>query len=323
MPDTAIFSEVWHDWEISKTKMDSSLGTMNLYFLNEKIGYSAGGRGLYKTIDAGQSWQKININSILPPTNVFFVNEQIGFAGTMAFSSCQEEDCKKGAGLFKTIDGGKTWSKTFFKEYYYIYSLRFINEKVGFAIGEPIFDFLQLLKTEDGGETWNVAARGLGTTQNVTPFSTIDSTVFHLTYKNTIMKSPNAGKTWREVGSIAPDVYLGMHFTDTKTGYIYSVSKMNKTIDGGASWQTIDFPYNKSYPLLNFINNQEIVGISSSENGQFGFTTSDGGITWKKANATYPALKIQYYHFPTNNVGFGSNGNNFYVMRKKSSPTHQ
>jgi hypothetical protein len=52
--------------------------------------------------------------------------------------------------LFKTSDGGTTWQNLNYNYPYYIQSVMFLNEQVGF-----ISFYNALLKTTDGGLTWN------------------------------------------------------------------------------------------------------------------------------------------------------------------------
>lgn len=319
VPGTNLFTEVWDGWEITKIKTDSALGSMDVYFLDENNGFVSGGRGLHKTSDAGKSWLRIDINTNLPLTTVFFINEQLGFTGSKGLTGCKTGDCGKGSGIFKTIDGGQTWSKVFFEEYYYIHSLRFTTEKIGFAVGEPIFDSPQLIRTVDGGETWEVVVRELGTGRNAPLFCVIDNTLFLLTFENKILKSQDSGETWMEINRINPDIYLGIKFIDEQTGFIYSTSKISKTTDGGASWRVTNFPHRGLLPLVHFVNDKEIFGISSSEKGKFGYETSDGGITWKESKTVYPSLSMEHYHFPRQSIGFGAHGEHFYVIQKKDS----
>ena|SRR5579884_2794521 len=80
--------------------------------------------------------------------DVFFINSQVGWYGN-------------GAGrIFKTSDGGRTWTKTYEKPGTYVRAIGFIDAKVGFFgnIGTGYFpgvsDEQPLYRTDDGGSTW-------------------------------------------------------------------------------------------------------------------------------------------------------------------------
>ena len=81
----------------------SITGNLNeIQFLNENIGYTNSGRNFYKTLNSGNSWTYVgSIDSNISIPRFTFINENIGFAisgGTY------------GGQIFKTIDGGATWS---------------------------------------------------------------------------------------------------------------------------------------------------------------------------------------------------------------------
>lgn len=74
--------------------------------------------------------------------SVFFINNSIGFA-------CGGKRNFEGY-IYKTTNGGSSWSKTIVGKPRCIYDIYFINDSVGFAGG----DFLYLLTTNDGGDNW-------------------------------------------------------------------------------------------------------------------------------------------------------------------------
>ncbi len=130
------------------------------------------GDGLYKTTDGGSNWQKIGLDSteriskiIVDPTDKKTV--YVAAPGPLWKSSTHR-------GLYKTIDGGKTWNK-----------ILYVNEESGCAdiamipgksttMFASIWQFRRkaysfssggpgsgLYKTNDGGKTWNKLSKGL------------------------------------------------------------------------------------------------------------------------------------------------------------------
>ena len=130
------------------------------------------GDGLYKTTDGGNNWQKIGLDSteriskiIVDPIEKKTV--YVAAPGPLWNSS-------KHRGLYKTIDGGKTWDK-----------ILYINDDTGCAdiamhptktntlfasvwqFRRKAFSFSSggpgsgLYKTQDGGKTWNKLNKGL------------------------------------------------------------------------------------------------------------------------------------------------------------------
>ena len=75
------------------TKVDDS-GIYDAYFVSENIAYALGDN-IWKTIDAGHSWDLVHAFSSPSSSykTLFFTNEMNGWANA-------------GSGLFKTVDGG-------------------------------------------------------------------------------------------------------------------------------------------------------------------------------------------------------------------------
>lgn len=72
-------------------------------------------------------------------SKVLFVDSQVGFAAGLF------------GNIFKTIDQGKSWTKTDNKNNGHIYDFCFVNNKTGYACGQR-----EIVKTIDGGNSWKV-----------------------------------------------------------------------------------------------------------------------------------------------------------------------
>ena len=114
-----------------------------IQFTDSQTGYIIGGDNsggyLLKTINAGQEWQLINLNT--PgnemPSGMFFLNNSAGFVS--------------GEKLFrKTIDGGKTWSDVMGSVSENFSDINFKNGVEGYTAS----DNGKYLKSIDGGITW-------------------------------------------------------------------------------------------------------------------------------------------------------------------------
>jgi len=133
---------------------------------------SMAGSGVYKSIDAGKTWQQMGLAGTHTIARIVIHPENPDIVYVAA--SGHEWTDNKERGVFKTIDGGKTWKKIFY-----------INKKIGAidlvmdpsdsnvlyasmwnrirrrwsdprpGLGDGIF------KTTDGGKTWNHLTNGL------------------------------------------------------------------------------------------------------------------------------------------------------------------
>lgn len=124
-----------------------------IQFLNNEVGYVSGGYttggvaggifsfgDIYKTIDRGNTWERLDINPS-EITAMYFVDENIGiFADYSGI-------------IHQTTDGGSNWeviSEALCG--YYIEDIIFTDQNIGYAVYYEGIIF----KTEDGGKTWKV-----------------------------------------------------------------------------------------------------------------------------------------------------------------------
>jgi photosystem II stability/assembly factor-like uncharacterized protein len=195
--------------------------------------------------------------------DVFFLNENIGWAVKGYYSA-----------LYKTIDGGNTWSEQIaiggLGGNYYFRNVEFIDENIGF-IGTLNGGFF---KSIDGGANWNLVT-------NITPY---------------------------------PVAICGMDAVGTTIygcGAFFSPGFIIKSIDGGLNWQYIDMsPYADALVELLFIDENVGFASGSNTNGAVILKTSDAGITWSTLyNGTIPGeyvWKLQILPNTNNNIIFGS-----------------
>lgn len=124
----------------------------NIQFLSNEIGYISGGYSgggiaggffsdgdIYKTINGGETWKRLNVNP-LEITAMYFTDENTGIFTD--FNGI----------VYQTIDGGTTWQ--IINDALcgnYVSDMIFTDKDTGYlAAGSIIF------KTEDGGKTWIV-----------------------------------------------------------------------------------------------------------------------------------------------------------------------
>src|SRR6188768_1418886 len=99
-------------WKVSKRSLGNYINERDLFFVNDQIGFIVGYNGnIYKTTNAGKSWEKKNSGTSLHLFSVFFLNENVGFAAGEVMRNCLSDDCNKGSVFLKTTDGGETWTK--------------------------------------------------------------------------------------------------------------------------------------------------------------------------------------------------------------------
>ena len=140
-----------------------------------------------------QNWEQLNIpESPSRYDDVFFLNENLGWAADGA-----------GSAVYKTTDGGNTWTQQSYNNGEYLRNIEFLNEDIGFlgALSETLY------RTTDGGETWEIVWDLQGAIPAICGLDTVgDSTVygcgayFEPAY---VIKSTDSGETWEVINMSA------------------------------------------------------------------------------------------------------------------------
>ncbi|WP_157972818.1 YCF48-related protein [Aureibaculum luteum] len=134
-----------------------------------------------------------------------------------------------------------------------------------------------------------------------------NETIVAVGTNGTIIKSDDAGDSWRMMSSEIFEHLNHVQFTSDKIGYAIG-EKMLKTEDGGETWYPLEF-LNKlnSYPRLNnlFFDNSE-VGYVFGGDGKI-YKTINGGRYWKALNHGNSSFSAGY--FVNQSIGYLTLGN--------------
>ncbi len=148
-----------NSWQIGQ--IDTLGRVVALSFSNSSTGFAFNNiRGIHKTIDAGKTWSDIENPRFC--STLHFINDKIGYAGNNVMPSSVMKDS---AQIFKTYNGGATWSKQNISPIASaVWKIRFTNFSVGFAIAGGISGFSEkgedwiecgnLFYTLNGGNNW-------------------------------------------------------------------------------------------------------------------------------------------------------------------------
>ncbi|MFK7953634.1 MAG: PKD domain-containing protein [Ekhidna sp.] len=198
--------------------------------------------------DASMSW--VNVNDFLAnlaisdiaydPTNTstFYLSTGLAYSGDI-----------RGAGIFKSIDAGATWSQissTNNSEFYFVQRLAID------ATGKIYATTLDGLKiSSDGGDTWTTALEGRAADVEVASNGTVYVT-FGVSSAGSIHKSEDNGSTWNEItpGTTARRIEIATAPSNGNVVYAVAdggpastdVEWFYKSSDGGASWDELTIP---------------------------------------------------------------------------------
>ncbi len=162
----------------------------SVFFLDALHGWIGGeGDGAYGawTTDGGVTW---NVRENQIGTFIQFVDPETGWRHTSS------------GNLFKTLDGGATWTEQHAMETEdeFVRSPRnafFLNASTGWMVGRNGV----IQKTTDGGETW--MSQESGTSADLTSVGFTDANTGMVTGRGATLKTSDGGATWSVVDTVA------------------------------------------------------------------------------------------------------------------------
>lgn len=266
-----------------------------------------------------QSWQAVpNVNSNTGNQrfdDVFFLNDNLGWAANGFY-----------AAVFKTEDGGLTWSEQLSESSlgssHYFRNIEFLNENIGF-LGTLNGKFY---KTIDGGTNWTLENSISPNPTAICGINTVGSnTVYGCGAYFTpahIIKSTDSGNTWTYIDMSAyADALVEIKFLTETHGYAAGKNAIGglilETLDGGSTWTEI---YNSNiagdyvWKLQILHSNQSVIfGAVTSVSPHPGklIKSNDSGTTWNSFDA--PETDIQAVGFINESQGWmGGHNTGFY-----------
>ena len=168
----------------------------DLYFIDTSTWLIAQGVNIFRTTDAGQTWQAVFHTDFMGAFAHFsFPSPNIGYIST----GVVDIDHGVSAGLIiKTIDGGQTWTTLTSEPWKSsginlpaLVAMQFINDIDGFI---STFENYKLYKTIDGGNNWSIVPNNK-TINSLMYF--VDEKAGYYSDGYTIYITNDGGKTWK------------------------------------------------------------------------------------------------------------------------------
>ncbi len=254
-----------------------------VHFPTDSIGYIVGDFGIVlKSIDTGDTWQTIHLDSAYSFKSVFFTSNDIGYAAA--------------GDLYKTTDGGINWTQILTPTLNPISKVYFVNDTLGFASESGI-----LYKTINAGNTWVIALTGT--------FAFIHFPSDSVGYFGGSYKTTDGGQSFTPLTPwFSNSILEAIYFSNDTIGYMcgWYNSLLIKTIDGGLSWRNLDSMSSVSCFDVYFSN--ENMGYYIDNGGSTRIrTTTDGGTTWTtQLNATN--FLSEFFFTPSTGIAVGNLG---------------
>ena len=240
----------------------------DVYFMDNQNGFVVGNNGLIlETADGGKTWKKKEVNMRPPGAGT----------GQRPGVPIRPGGVLPGFGAVA------------------LYNIYFVNEKIGFITGARG----TILKTENGGKTWNrkmarseaagqnVNRRGGGGIRaNLMGIQMISETVgFIAGSENTLLKTTDGGETWigsserARVGETRNNLENILFVSPTIGWVIGSYGTILHTTDGGETWNKHNPGVDNNLFGIHFFD--EKTGWICGQEGLI-LHTNDGGKTWNQ-----------------------------------------
>ena len=285
-------------------------------------GNVSSGYGIWKSVDAGKTWAAAGLKNSrhVPRIAVDPTDHNVVYAGVLGniYTPTQER------GVYKSIDGGKTWKKTLFVNEHagvvdllidptnprILYASTWRVQRTPYSLSSG-GEGSALWKSTDNGETWTEISTNKGFPEGtlgimgVTVSPVNNQRVWAIIEnkdKGGLYRSEDGGATWNQVNSERKLRQRAWYYTrvyaDTKDAdvvYVLNV-RYHKSTDGGKSFDTYNAPHGDHHDLWIAPEDPNRMIIGDDGGAQ---VTYDGGQTW----STYHNQPTsQFYRVTTDNA---------------------
>jgi photosystem II stability/assembly factor-like uncharacterized protein len=205
-------------------------------------------RGVFKTTDGGASWEQISsgLPAMVNGLAIDPLNRSTLYAG-IGDESCWEYRRCGSSGVFKSVDGGASWSYSGLAGHWVgpvvvspqdpstIYAAGFLPSAAGGASawswGSPSF-----FRSTNGGQSWDVLSLPVPSIDGVAIDPRQPRTAY--VFGGSLLKTTDGGETWNVLLDSVRTLAIDPH--DSITLYAGTNNGVFRSTDGGASWTAMN-----------------------------------------------------------------------------------
>ncbi|MCE9602812.1 MAG: glycosyl hydrolase [Gemmatimonadetes bacterium] len=278
------------------------------------------GTGMYRSTDAGQSWQHLGLTEAQQITDIIVDPRDADRVYVSAIGHAFGPNPERG--VFRTTDGGKSWKKVLFVDDStgaQDLSMDPSNPRVIYA---ALYKFQRtpwsmnagggrsgLWKTTDGGDTWTDISKAPGIPRSVLGKIGVDvsranpnrvyASIEAPDSTGGFFRSDDAGASWTRMNDDARMWVRNWYYSavtadpkDENTVYVMNLSVL-KSIDGGKTFNELDGQHGDTHQL--WVDPADPKRMILADDGGAS-VTFDGGQSWSSQH-TQPTA--QFYHVNT------------------------
>ena len=283
-------------------------------------GNVSSGHGMWRSTDAGKSWQYIGLpkSEHIARVRVHPVDPDIVFVAVIGnlWKSNPER------GVYRTKDGGQTWEKILYvsdvagagdlildpNNPRIIYATTWQMKRNGYRMDSGGPDS-HLFKSADGGDTWTKLTANPGLPKGtigiigvtVSPVNSERIWAIFEALDGGVFRSDDGGKTWEKTntdrGLRQRAWYYSRIYADTQNEDIVYVMNVRyyRSKDGGTTFQEFNAPHGDHHDLWIDPDNNQRMAIADDGGAQ---VSNDGGTNWTTYHNQPTA---QFYRVTTDN----------------------
>ncbi|WP_425391271.1 WD40/YVTN/BNR-like repeat-containing protein [Ekhidna sp.] len=317
-------------WEnISDGYFGGSIGAVAVSEWDNNVIYVGGGEktvrgnvssgwGMWKSVDAGTTWQEIGMKNArhIARVRIHPKNPDLVYAAVMGdlYKSSSER------GVYRSKDGGQTWERVLFANAdagavdltfdpnnpRILYASTWRIRRTPYSL-ESGGEGSALWKSTDGGDTWTNISKneglpgGIWGISGVTVSPANSNRVWAIIENNDggVYRSDDAGKTWRLINKERKLRQRAWYYTriyadsqDEDIVYVLNV-RYHKSTDGGKTYETYNAPHGDHHDLWIAPEDNQRMIIGDDGGAQVSF---DAGENW---STYYNQPTAQFYRVTT------------------------
>ncbi|WP_456463770.1 WD40/YVTN/BNR-like repeat-containing protein [Lutibacter sp.] len=307
---------------IAVSKSDNNV----IYVGNGEVtirGNVSSGDGMWKSVDAGKTWQHIGLNKSrhIPRVRIHPKNSDIVFAAVLGdlYKPSKER------GVYKSTNGGKSWRKVLFSNANagavdliidptnprILYASTWNVRRTPYSLSSG-GDGSALWKSTDEGETWTNISKNEGLPKGIwgisgITVSPVNSDIVWALIENKdggIYKSTDAGKTWKLINSERKLRQRAWYYTriyadtqDENIVYVLNV-RYHQSKDGGKTFKTFNAPHGDHHDLWIAPEDNQRMIIGDDGGAQVSFDAGKNWSTYMNQPTAQIYRVVTDNHFP-------------------------
>lgn len=285
-------------------------------------GNMSAGDGMYRSTDAGKTWEYLGLgeSQFIGDIEIHPGNPDVIWVAAMGQIFGTEGNAERG--VYKSTDGGKTWSKVLYKDEKtgaVDISVDPNNPRILFAAMWEAYrnpwqmssggEGSGLYRSKDGGETWTNISTNPGMPKGMlgkigVSVSPVNSNRVYAMVENLnggLFRSENGGDTWSRINTDRNLRQRAWYYTKVVADpqnedgvYVMNVGFYRST-DAGKSFSRIGTPHSDHHDLWIATNNPDRMIVADDGGGQVSY---NAGESW---SSYYTSATAQIYQVITDN----------------------